>query len=73
MKVALLVVGLDDQHRVTAVRVLRPGRIVTMVRARHVLELPMDREPPPHGSVLTWVDAGYRSIDPMRNPDRQPE
>ena len=70
MKEPLLIVGLDDESRVVDLRVLFPGRLAVFRGARHVLELPIDREAPRRGAVLTWV--GGRSPDCLRNADRQP-
>jgi uncharacterized membrane protein (UPF0127 family) len=69
MKEPLLVIGLDAQGRVTQTRILRPRSGLFLTGARHILELPLDREPPPVDAVLTWVDAG--SVDSLRHTDRQ--
>ena len=73
MKDPLLIIGLDAQRCVVGFRALLPRRFACMPGASHILELPAEHMPPPHGSVLTWVDDGHRSLDPLRNPDRQPE
>ena len=51
---ALWVVALDADLVVTGLSVLRRRRIVTVVDARWLLELPMARRPPPVGLRLTW-------------------
>jgi hypothetical protein len=48
----LLAVGLDAGYRVIAVRTLVPNRIIAVRGARHWLELPIDDEAPPLGSIL---------------------
>jgi hypothetical protein len=50
----LWVVALDADLVVTHLRVLRRRRIVTVGKARWILELPMARLPPPVGLRLTW-------------------
>ena len=71
MRKTLLVIGLDRERRVVGFRVLCPRRVVWIRRARAILELPIDGEPPPAGAVLTWAHGG--SADLMRNTYRQPE
>jgi len=71
MKEPVLAIGLDALQEVTEVRILRPGRIVTMTRARQIMELPIGSKPPPVGVVLTWVDGGSGPADFVRNTDRQ--
>ena len=55
MRVALWAVALDEDLVVLRVERLMPGRIVFERRASWILELPMDREPPPLGAALARV------------------
>ena len=71
MREPLQVVGLDAGGCVLRSRALLPRGLVVIRGARYMLELPCDRQLPPHGGVLTWVRAG--SADPLRNSHRQPE
>lgn len=59
----LAVVGIGRDHRVCAVRVLRPGRIVTIARCRWILELPIDHPTP---AVGVWV--GVARLRPIQGP-----
>ncbi|MGA7272214.1 MAG: hypothetical protein WB239_14175 [Acidimicrobiia bacterium] len=73
----LTVVGLDREGRVTAVRVLKRGRIVLMAGARWILELPQDLRPPSVGDRLTFLpgsgeaDLHARAALPVCDPDRE--
>ncbi|MGH8875337.1 MAG: hypothetical protein ACRDVM_08840 [Acidimicrobiia bacterium] len=51
----LLVVGVSAEHRVVAVRTLRPGRMVWARGARFLIELPADHPPPPVGARVEIV------------------
>jgi hypothetical protein len=71
MREPLQVVGLDAEGYVLGSRTLLPRRLHLIRGAHYMLELPFDRQLPPHGAVLTWVGAG--SADRLRNTHRQPE
>jgi hypothetical protein len=71
MKEPLHVVGLNARRCVVGVRILHPRHLAIVRGARHILELPIDGEPPPAGAVLTWARGG--SPDLVRNTNRQPE
>ncbi|HUO47054.1 MAG TPA: hypothetical protein VM470_09520 [Acidimicrobiia bacterium] len=68
MKTTLLVIALDDAGVVLATKNLPPGRVLTMVKARHILELPDNAQSPPLGAALTWNGAG--TPDPLRHSHR---
>ncbi len=46
------VVALDRRYRVLAVRVLRPGRVVSVPGTSRILELPESIPPPPLAATL---------------------
>ena len=71
MREPLLVVGLDERRTVVRFRVLFPYRVVWIRPAVEILELPVGREPPPAGAVLTWERGG--PADLVRNTHRQSE
>ena len=71
MKESLHVVGLNAQRCVVGVRILRPRHLAIVRGARHILELPIDGEPPPLGVVLTWERGG--PADLVRNTHRKSE
>lgn len=71
MREPLLAIGLDGGRRVVGFRVLFPHRVVWIRRAKEILELPVGRQPPPVGAVLTWERGG--SADLVRNTHRQSE
>lgn len=52
LKGPLLVAAMDDDMRVTDVQVLEPGRVLTFPRARFILEMPIEGDPPPVGAML---------------------
>ena len=62
----LAVVGIGRDHRVCAVRVLRPGRIVMIARCRWILELPIDHPTPDVGARVDV--ARLRPIRGTGNP-----
>ena len=68
MKADLWACGLAGMT-VVDVRTLKPNRVVWMRGVDAILELPIHIEPPPLGSVLSWLDAG--TVDPLRDADRQ--
>ena len=81
----LAVVGIGRDERVCAVRVLRPGHMVTIPRSRWILELPRDHPLPAIGEQVRlvrlrlpkWVDPGLSSPDAgpshsLRDADREP-
>jgi len=47
-----LVAAIGGDMKVSEVRVLEPGRVLSFPRARFILEMPMDGTPPPVGSML---------------------
>jgi hypothetical protein len=61
---ALTLVGIGSDARVCALRVLAPGRIVTILRCRWILELPIDHPLPAMGDRITPM-----RMRPTRRPD----
>lgn len=70
MRVPLLVIAIDNRGEVVRVTRLAPGRIFIAPTARHILELPIDAQPPLVGMALTWHGVG--PPDRLRYPNRQP-
>ncbi len=68
MREPLLAIGLDERRTVVGYRILVPRRVVWIRRAAEMLELPVGRQPPPAGAVLTWERGG--SADLVRNTHR---
>ncbi len=57
MRDPFLAVGLSDDLRVVAARVVSPGGVAYFSGCRWVLELPLEADPPPPGATLEVSDA----------------